>query len=241
MPRDCTVCTSPDLSRIDAALGSGCSYRSIAGRFGTSKSALERHRSQGHTDLVVRPNATAGDAALVEKTSVGDPAPDVSGQPDDSGGLLAKVMVDNDSADGITDPAHSVGIAPGDTTTRVTIPQYPCPDCGSEMEPPTGSVNVHKLGTAWCPTHGRRPLGVAGREAETYAVLMARALILDAMLRAITPAVDAAGRDLGRWVRDARSAGRLAAREEPDVMLAGRAAIEDAEAAIRRLLGSVVE
>jgi len=49
MPRSCSICTSPDLSRIDAALSAGASLRNVAERFGTSKSAVERHRSEQHT------------------------------------------------------------------------------------------------------------------------------------------------------------------------------------------------
>ena len=49
MPRACSVCTHEDLPRIDAELAAGASLRGIAGRFGTSKSAVERHRSEQHT------------------------------------------------------------------------------------------------------------------------------------------------------------------------------------------------
>lgn len=45
MPKACSLCASPRRDEIDAALLSGASFRDIAGRFGTSKSAAERHRS----------------------------------------------------------------------------------------------------------------------------------------------------------------------------------------------------
>lgn len=43
--RTCTVCRHPNRTEIDAALIRSDSFRSIAGRYGTSKSALERHRT----------------------------------------------------------------------------------------------------------------------------------------------------------------------------------------------------
>jgi hypothetical protein len=44
MPRTCTICSNPNRPEIDGALISPDSLRAIAGRYGTSKSALERHR-----------------------------------------------------------------------------------------------------------------------------------------------------------------------------------------------------
>ena len=44
MPRTCTVCTHADKSEIDRALLDGQPLRDIAGRFGTSRSALLRHK-----------------------------------------------------------------------------------------------------------------------------------------------------------------------------------------------------
>src|SRR4051794_3551963 len=46
MPRVCTICTHPDRPAIDMMLVNGKPLRDIAGRFGTSKSALERHQVQ---------------------------------------------------------------------------------------------------------------------------------------------------------------------------------------------------
>jgi len=45
MPRVCTVCTHPQRQVIDEALIAGAGLRDIAGRFGLSKSALERHKA----------------------------------------------------------------------------------------------------------------------------------------------------------------------------------------------------
>ncbi len=44
MPRTCTVCTHAHRTEIDQALLDGQPLRDIAGRFGTSRSALLRHR-----------------------------------------------------------------------------------------------------------------------------------------------------------------------------------------------------
>lgn len=45
MPRTCTVCLHPQKPEIDSALLSGQPFRNVALRFGTSSSALFRHRN----------------------------------------------------------------------------------------------------------------------------------------------------------------------------------------------------
>jgi len=45
MPRRCTVCDHPQRHSIDEALVSGAPYRSVAKRFGLSKSAVYRHKT----------------------------------------------------------------------------------------------------------------------------------------------------------------------------------------------------
>ncbi len=44
MPRTCTVCKSPDREKIDAAIVSGTSFRSIAKRYALSGTAVFRHK-----------------------------------------------------------------------------------------------------------------------------------------------------------------------------------------------------
>ena len=44
MPRICTVCVHPEHERIDQELLAGASLRNIAERFGTSVTALHRHK-----------------------------------------------------------------------------------------------------------------------------------------------------------------------------------------------------
>src|SRR5687767_13315534 len=47
MPRTCTVCTHPQRPAIDQALVAGeLSFRNIAERFGTSVTALTRHKKE---------------------------------------------------------------------------------------------------------------------------------------------------------------------------------------------------
>lgn len=46
MPRVCTICTHERRGEIDRALVGGTPYRDVSGRFGTSKSALERHKAE---------------------------------------------------------------------------------------------------------------------------------------------------------------------------------------------------
>lgn len=43
MPRKCSICTHPERDSINRAIVAGDSYRDIAGRFGVSRSAVERH------------------------------------------------------------------------------------------------------------------------------------------------------------------------------------------------------
>jgi transposase-like protein len=45
VPRTCTICTHPGREAIDAALVAGEAYRNIAERFGTSTTALVRHKA----------------------------------------------------------------------------------------------------------------------------------------------------------------------------------------------------
>lgn len=44
MPRPCSVCTHPQRQAIDQALIAGAVFRNIARRFGTSTTAVHRHR-----------------------------------------------------------------------------------------------------------------------------------------------------------------------------------------------------
>jgi hypothetical protein len=43
--QQCTVCKHPELAAIDAALASGASVRAVAGQFGVSKTAVDRHHN----------------------------------------------------------------------------------------------------------------------------------------------------------------------------------------------------
>ncbi len=46
MSRVCTVCTHPERQAVDKALVAGGTLRDIAGRYGLSKSAVERHAAE---------------------------------------------------------------------------------------------------------------------------------------------------------------------------------------------------
>ncbi len=46
MPRTCTICTHDQRNAINAALVRNEPLRDIAGRYGTSKSSLERHKAE---------------------------------------------------------------------------------------------------------------------------------------------------------------------------------------------------
>lgn len=47
----CTVCNSPERSRIESSIELGWSLRSVGERFGVSPSALSRHRRSHHTEI----------------------------------------------------------------------------------------------------------------------------------------------------------------------------------------------
>ena len=52
MSRPCSACADPCRPELDAAIVRGDSLRDIAGRYGTSKSALDRHRAHVTKALV---------------------------------------------------------------------------------------------------------------------------------------------------------------------------------------------
>jgi len=46
MPRVCTICSHPERAEIDRALVAGMAFRNIAERYGTSATALTRHKKE---------------------------------------------------------------------------------------------------------------------------------------------------------------------------------------------------
>jgi transposase len=67
LPRPCSICVHPQATAIAKDLIAGVSYRDIAGRFGISKSALERHRAHIEQALAKAQNkATAKGEAEAE-------------------------------------------------------------------------------------------------------------------------------------------------------------------------------
>jgi len=90
MTRRCTVCTHPKRDEIDKAIVAGASYRDVAGQFGLSKSAVERHHTNGHLP-----------AALVEAQKAAKVA-----RADD---LLAEVRGLKDKAVTILEKAEKAG------------------------------------------------------------------------------------------------------------------------------------
>ncbi len=62
MPRVCTICTHDQRDEIDAAIVSGAPYRQIAERFGTSESAMYRHKNDHVSKRVAARVAKAQDA-----------------------------------------------------------------------------------------------------------------------------------------------------------------------------------
>jgi predicted transcriptional regulator len=62
MSMTCSICKHPERASIEAAIALGTSYRDIAGRFGLSKSAVERHASE-HVTQEIKQSQAAQDEA----------------------------------------------------------------------------------------------------------------------------------------------------------------------------------
>ena len=61
MPRSCTICVHKQKLKIEGEILDKIPLRDIAGRYGTSKSALQRHRDTCMRDLI---NAPESDIAI---------------------------------------------------------------------------------------------------------------------------------------------------------------------------------
>jgi transposase-like protein len=74
MPRICTVCAHAKREAVDAALLASEPYRDIAGQFGLSKSAVERHRQDHIAPTLAKAaeaeDATSGDSLLAKLTAI---------------------------------------------------------------------------------------------------------------------------------------------------------------------------
>lgn len=66
MPRTCTICSHAKREEIDAALVGGESLRNIAQRFGTSTTALHRHKSDHIAPLLAKAEDMATDSLLCQ-------------------------------------------------------------------------------------------------------------------------------------------------------------------------------
>ena len=65
MPRTCTICTHPEREAINKALVASEPLRDIAGRYGTSKSSLERHKDE-HLPAIMVKSEQAKETALAD-------------------------------------------------------------------------------------------------------------------------------------------------------------------------------
>ncbi len=66
MPRQCSVCAHASLHAINTALVAGGSLRDIAGQFGLSKSAVERHQAEHLPKLLTQAKAEEGVAHALD-------------------------------------------------------------------------------------------------------------------------------------------------------------------------------
>ena len=66
MPRTCTICTHPEVHAIDGALVAGQSFRNIAEQYGTSATALFRHKSDHLPAVIVKGQAVREEAHALD-------------------------------------------------------------------------------------------------------------------------------------------------------------------------------
>ena len=97
--KSCTICKHPNLGEINAAIVSGTTYRDIAGRFGTSKSALERHKSHVSAALMKAKAAAEivqGDSLIEKITQLEREARRLGRKAEDAGDLRAAMAAVRD-------------------------------------------------------------------------------------------------------------------------------------------------
>jgi hypothetical protein len=78
MPRPCGICTHPQRHAIDQALTAGEAFRNMAPRFGTSATALHRHKHEhllGPLAHVQQPQHTSGVPQDPQSLRPDSPAP----------------------------------------------------------------------------------------------------------------------------------------------------------------------
>ena len=66
MPRTCTICTHPEVHAMDGALVAGQSFRNIAKQYGTSATALFRHKSDHLPAVLVTGQAVREEAHALD-------------------------------------------------------------------------------------------------------------------------------------------------------------------------------
>lgn len=67
MGRPCSICRHPQRPAIDAALSGGDAFRTVAERFGTSPTALFRHKAEHLPQALVTAQAVAEQAHAVDE------------------------------------------------------------------------------------------------------------------------------------------------------------------------------
>jgi hypothetical protein len=67
MTQSCGICSHPDRKKIDQEIIKGTPLRDIAGRYGTSKSSLQRHQKAGHIPAAIAKAEEAKEVAQGDK------------------------------------------------------------------------------------------------------------------------------------------------------------------------------
>jgi hypothetical protein len=146
MPRTCTICRHPKLNEINEAVVSSVAYRDIAGRYGTSKSALDRHKPHVSRALMKAKGAAEvvqADSLMDKIAQLEQEARRLGRKAEDAGDLRAAMAAVRELVRIVELLAKLQGEIkePGGTTVNVVYVNAPHP-CRSDKQAPTVSCQI---------------------------------------------------------------------------------------------------
>lgn len=124
MPRTCLACASPNRAFIDKALAVGAPLRDIAGQWGISRSALDRHKP--HIALAItkaeeRREVKAGDSVLDGITALQEKALDLLGKMETAGDFRGAIVAAKEARECLLAANELVARAGGSSEIVVTV------------------------------------------------------------------------------------------------------------------------
>lgn len=124
MPRTCLACKHPIRTQIDRALANGTPLRDIAGQFGISRSALDRH--EPHIALAItkaeeRREVKAGDSVLDGITALQEKALDLLGKMETAGDFRGAIVAAKEARECLLAANELVARAGGSSEIVVTV------------------------------------------------------------------------------------------------------------------------